>query len=1286
MSVRDEKFYNDPRVKELREDSKDDKEITNNSTVMNAIAAVQRQVQGLTLGNAALKPYVKGQLPGGHEQAFSSTDLRHLEEIQKSTESLAPFMKHLGELTGAISAIQQITTSKLKINETREHNDNLGKSIYALQNGKSFGSIAPALMAGTARSGMTAAGTIGAGSWLYDMFYNGGALSATTNNAVALSNPGFMLSSLFGGIQGLGHGVGALAGKGLGLAGSLTGSQTLTSGATSLATLDPTIAGLIGTVSLIGTSIGAKKVLDNIIKNSPLSNAKRQNRFNLSHQFAKATDNPMAMQNYIQSNNILRQLQSQNLIQDPANALMVSKLNEIAYNTALLQDMYEVVANKGINDRNSGVRALNQYDKDISKYDPTGRDQINLFNNGKLSGGHVGFLRAMEGFDNIFKTFSASTYIKALSGGNTSPNQGKLTEALAGGDPDHAIKTFALRHGITRSQAQLLNNDPLELIGKASGSYEEKMLMSQLLIAGLLQLQASKALKGNGKDSIIGELAKLQQEQEEKMNQNMSLLQRTQIEFMRGLAKTPLLSALVPALNATGFLSRNAIGAAGAIGSAIFNPIKTGNRMISGVKDGWKNIKGRVIDSMRPDDVKNESTIRGNINAKALTLSEMADKATLQIPHLLQDIKWLLGSTDKAKVQDRYTGDYVTPDELSKRFKQKKKDLIKMARTQNEDESYFDMAGTWLKKKTFGIKDRDFRRNAMDNYSHIGEILNELSPDINSLQHSQTSDTKFRLNPRGANINIKGSMPGAKGTPLYSTLNFLNKSISSHFGNQQSMDPRDSYYQMMEKYIPLLEEIRDCVCKKCDCDEKGSNGPRNISAQKIKELQSKLNFLNKNPKGPIHNRTIMDNIKDTVDGDQKEKFYKVFYGNMPYLSRIFKLLNKQIIHSGMSGPNPNGSGSGSDSDDSWFGGWFDRGSKNPKGPKPAGPKAPGLWDKTKQYAGKGLSMAWDVAKFAGAGILMPILEGAAGLIGGATIAGAATVGAVSSIVGMVVDKVFFDGKYTPMLLEYLKNSWVGQSMTDAFNWIAESEPVQWAKKEFGSRGSFGKTSGEQFKYWDQNKINAQLARGTTTSAKLNILNQNAQFIDPSMRQKIIDQILSEDDSNNTNKYGFTLSAANVNEKYQDIMNMDPVKRMEFYKDYNNTQATKLNAKVMSQEESNAYKDLNNKMQKMFIDANKDKRDQDQKDKDKAQIDEILKTLNETQIQSNESLNSSIQSVVNQNAATNSAIIKGFSEQVGSIAQQQGSITNMLSLTAKLMQKPNTFVLDPTVTKLFPALN
>jgi hypothetical protein len=74
-------------------------------------------------------------------------------------------------------------------------------------------------------------------------------------------------------------------------------------------------------------------------------------------------------------------------------------------------------------------------------------------------------------------------------------------------------------------------------------------------------------------------------------------------------------------------------------------------------------------------------------------------------------------------------------------------------------------------------------------------------------------------------------------------------------------------------------------------------------------------------------------------------------------------------------------------------------------------------------------------------------------------------------------------------------------------------------------------------------------------------------------------------------------------------------------------------------------------------------------------------FNKTSISSN----AGIQSIVKQSEEVQKGVIKNFGDQINFMAQQNASISNMLAITARTIQKPNIYELDKTVISMIPEL-
>ena len=1332
------RYQYDERIKNLEEERQDENS-RNDAIVERMVTALQKQTPRLAIPTMVTKMYAKshaddlakaGTHAGSHSN-MTPDQLKQLDDINsinKTSNAISlegsPYAKYLGEIAGALGVVQQIASSKSKAKESADISDNITKSVYHLQNGGKFGDIKGALGAGTLKSLMGASATISAGSWLHDMATTG-QISGLTSGTLAGANPGMMLSGLAGGIGGLGNttgavGAGALSGIGGLFSHVVNGHETssiaagLGKGASALSTLDPTVATLLGTMTMVGASIGANKMISNMMKNSPLSTNKRQNRWNMSHTTLKATDNPIAMSNYVQSNNILRQLSNQNML-SPGESQMLGKLNEIAFYTSTLHDIYESVANTGTHNRNHSTRALNNIDKDQINRDMNGKELQNLFKDGKISASALSFLKHNEGLKYLADVFNPGTYLRSFSGKDTAPGQFKIREALQQGDPLAAKKQMAQNYSITIADVDLLHADLKERIASADNSWEGRMLASGIYSNLLLQMIATKIVEqgsgdAKGKKGLIGALAKLQEEQEAKFQENQDMfIDGTLKPIMKWMSTVPGLSAAVPAIHAANYVLGTGAKAVGSLSRFVANPVKGAKDMLSGVKNMYNDVRDNVIDNMKPDEIKNEQSIRTAVGAQALSLQDQANMYIARyLPQDMQKIQWLLGSTERAKVQDRYSGEFMDPEELKKRYHDMANQIQDMSSQVKPEESYMDEFKSWGLKKIFKINDLDIQKSSHKNYSHLDNLYKELDASNISGQEQDTN-LKFRSDP---------TQVGGKGTALNSTLSFLTNRIKNLSGQGNSVDleaerRQFAYYDLMDKYIPLLQEIKDCTCKDCDCENSpevpgGSKrsklslafkrkrfelepvGP-NLDDSKKKMSINPLGALrilsgdSKNPLAPIHGKIASQSMQDEVKKSQQhelmEKFFSVYFKQLPYLEKIHKFITKGdgpksgYVESKKDGVDPIGSmisGIGGFLGDALMD-MFGFGDGKSKG-KVAG-KAGGLLAR----GGSGMlsrGLFQIAATLAKPG---PLMIGAA----------------IAGIAGAGIDFLFNDGKAMKSMWNSLKESSFGQTLSGLWDKAAEfmDATIDFFKNlpERIKNAILGKTedvvNGTKSFFGisqiPKDQIIKDMDSKQTPAAKLSYLNSLGDKISGSDKKELQDKILEASDKNMENKWGFSMESTNGAQSFADskFKSLDATKQAEFINDYNSSLSEMKLVNKMGSALEDRYKKINDQISNSFKENFQEKRsDQEIQDQGKV-LQDALDKIKDMSINNTEAMNQIIQ----QNSALTLQSSKSLSDQINALSSNQAGITNMLNITAKTIQKPNVIELDKNVISVLPIL-
>lgn len=1289
-SFTQERFNRDERVRNLEEERKEEN-LKNDAIVERMVSELQKQAPKLAIPTMVTKIIAKNNSDTLTKatQGFTPEQLKQLEQIntKASTKSGvldslegSPFTKYIGEIAGALGVVQQIASSKAKAKESVTISDNLTKSIYHLQNGGKMSDITGALGAGNLKSMMGSAGAISAGSWLYDMATTG-KVSDLTSTSLAFSNPGMMASHLAGGIGGLGSTVGSIGGGVLSGAGSLTGIKSLGTAGKALSTLDPTVATLLGTASVIGISIGANKIMNNLIKNSPLNGNKREKRWNLNHSVIKAMDNPVSMANYVQANNVLKQLQSQNTL-SPAEAQMIGKLNEIAFYTSSLHDIYETIANKGTKDRNSSTRTLNKIDEDQLTKDMSGKELQNLFKDGKLTSGQISFLRMMEGMKYITDVFNPGTYIRSLSGKDTAPGQFKLREALAQNDPNGARKEFARMSNITLADVDLLHADIKERIASADNTFEGRLLATGIYSNLFLQLIATKMVEANsksknGRSGLIGELARLQEEQDARAREQYSLITDGMIKpVMKWMSNVPGLSALVPALHATNYIISTGTKAISGLSEFITNPSQGIKGMFSGITDMWRNTKDSIIDNLKPDEIKNENSIRTRIGAKALSLEDRANMYIAnELPKDMQKLQWLMGSTEKAKVQDKYTGEFVDPEELKKRYSRMRRHIKRMTYDEKESDSYLDEFKNWGLKKVFGIKTKDIRESSLKNYSHVNDLLSELDgSDINP--QTQSIDLKSRLNSTSTSI---GSF-----SQIDSNIEKIKK-INIGLENQ--------YYMMMGKYIPLLKEIRDCVCVDCDGNSKKLQPNKNsinplVIAKKFKED----GFNPFSPKDKIvAHQSMQENVKKSQQAELMEKFFKVYFNNLPYLEKIYKFFTApKLIPLPDKKKEEEESGGGIFGAISGIGGFildglldifgFDRKSSGAKGALKTGGKA--LGGGMAGGLSRGLmSLALTLAKPG------PLAIGAA----------------IAAVAGVGIDYFFNNGEVMKGMWNSLKESSFGQAisgvwekskefMSSALDFfitlpqkIADAISGLWEGTKKSVVNAVSNVTGYNMR--SEEDISKEINLKDTNAGKLAYLNhlKNEKVITDNTYNTLKDKIIESGQEERTKKYGFSMTIPTGINTYID-KNFDSFskeKQAEFIKDYTNSynEWKQSNPGLNHTEYEKQYEEINKKISEKFKANFIDNRSDQQKQEDQKLLNDTLNKLQELSINNSNVM----QKLFEQNTKIGLQTSKNLGDQIVAISESQTGIASILNITAKSIQKPNVIELDPKVINILPIL-
>jgi hypothetical protein len=212
-------------------------------------------------------------------------------------------------------------------------------------------------------------------------------------------------------------------------------------------------------------------------------------------------------------------------------------------------------------------------------------------------------------------------------------------------------------------------------------------------------------------------------------------------------------------------------------------------------------------------------------------------------------------------------------------------------------------------------------------------------------------------------------------------------------------------------------------------------------------------------------------------------------------------------------------------------------------------------------------------------------------------------------------------------------------------------------------------------------INQMLSNINEPSEKLKLLQSKKNDISTDVYNKIQAEIMEQTKQQRSNRYGWSMSPEDVSAHMKDFEAMDRDTRFKYYQDYNLHQNEKRVSKQMTSAEQSEYDKLNKIMAKKFGELQKDNRSEEDKKQEQSRLESALQTMQETSISSN----AGIQSIVKQSEEVQKGVIKNFGDQINFMAQQNASISNMLAITARTIQKPNIYELDKTVISMIPEL-
>lgn len=679
----------------------------------------------------------------------------------------------------ASSVADKITRSSTEQRQLAIQHQEMMQRITMLKTGasKTSGTIGGSFLNGSKNLSGIAAMT-GAGLTVNHMMNGGTGLSPGAGAAFSIANPVFGMMNYGGGMSGFGAGAIGGAGK-LASGMGMTGAGDMLSKIAGMG-LDSSMMGIgltIGTMLAAGKGL---KWIKNSISNSTDLNKNKESRNSTirSTSISRMNEaNPVHMSNYRQSINSARMMgpSGMAIISADTEALLMA-IHSVGYNTAYTQDILDELRNSGEDKINGSNRALNKHDELYNNSNLSLRELNSFKNEGKLTGmqkatlGIEGFLQTVSEFTNFSNLLNTkATSEKAWERRNAVKNSV---------DPNQAKNTMSRNWKITNSEVDYLHNN---LSSHLNGSFEHNNVMIMMDMAFGIRLSARKLteLARSNKDStsMLGEYDRAKKIMDDQIQDNTSMLEGYIQDVDKMISRIPIIKVL----SGAGHLTQQLISGSIATGKFFGNFKENMSTMA-------KNFKDDYMDKFRDEAIKNKDQILKEIGAvkmspEALAFEYLGKQFRYDVQELLNysegsyaNLKAISGieTQNRDKVLDETTGRMVS----RKVLKRKSEKMIKAleARISSVDDNDFSV-GSWLTEKILGIdkSPEGMRKSNLENYKHLGVMLNELGQGGKKVSHKNKMVAYSGLNE---NVAIK---PGSNdfSSLLLSGVNLTNTKLDT---------------------------------------------------------------------------------------------------------------------------------------------------------------------------------------------------------------------------------------------------------------------------------------------------------------------------------------------------------------------------------------------------------------------------------------------------------------------------------------------------------------------------
>ena len=1298
--------YEIATLDDIEDRRKRKKEESDSSKVEAAIKALEKRTAVLTPMNLAKVALKQNNTKQAQQAGLNSNQADHVVDSSIFASTLAPAL-------AGLTAINQIRRSRITEELGNKQNDNYNKALMLGTKGASFGQLAPGLAASSLRQTMNSALNFGGLMSMYELLTKH-KLTGLSTEPLSYGNPGLIAAKLFGGIPGMGNAMIGGAGHLMNGAGNVSGLHGLNSVGGSLlgtaAGFDPKTAsilsaeGVLGGMGTVGVGILFNKFLKGITDKSILNTSKStRNKWNQQrYQFPNEQSHRAIQQYGLALANIKSGLSNGSISSGEAQQL--ATLEKIVFNTAPITDIFTQLHDAKRLTKNNNVATLNYVDKNIGDMDLSGKNLRNLFANDRMNKAQgaffqtIGFLNSLNNAVNIVPNL-----FKSMKGQATDETFWKYREAKQGYDKDAPLKQ--LDDGNDLSVRRLLYATNLKTL---IGNSKDPGLTAAITSAILLQVIAQKA--SNGKKNILGELNRLETLQDEMLQKKQDWFIDIVVKSVdKTLQKTPIIGAIMPAIHT--------LVGVGKMAKGIFNFANniTDPKYAKGFTGFFTDMRKTVIDSLRSDKVKSEATMRAHLKLTKKTKQELvADYFAGRFQDQMQELLELMGSNREPLYQDQYTGNFVTRKEAEKLRNRRAKRVDRLMGEFDDPDSLTGKVGNWFKKKLFMVNEDTLKRSSRK-MKHVSGLVKEFrEPKDNS---SNTS----------SNLNVKSF----SGTTFTGSINNMVKGIGLL---------TLASYQLFAGYLPYLKEIAECCPeRKKKLKSTNQSGIAFLGSNRESGYGNTQDLINQTKSQDLASRffsTMFEHIPNIT---------KI----LEYISKK-EVKSGMKLTDDKSKTNPNNKGIlgtvidwVSDMFDIDIGGRRD---KNPKKGKwsrlkdfardkasSAKDYGKGKWNTTKGFvstgmdiAKNGLSKGSTLLRGGGAVLLRGgamALSGIASLIGGI---GALPALAIGTILATAADFIFNDGKITKSIWNSVKDSefgkmlgegvetlvkgwsdlktWISDGITNMLTTIGDSIDSAFTSIKDGVYGGLYKVTG--FDYFkekldesaantaqrndtrrqeaDIKDMKAKIQGAKSENERLQIALSYKDRVSGASFQETMDSILNSKMQSQEKAFGKSMTWQNMQEQIGNLASMDTNKRDEMIRGYSELKSMKESSGLVTPEDKASYQKVDEMIRKIKEDVRKEYELKNPVDKSKEQtaLTESLKQMQDT----NTLMASQMQQMIKESSTVNGVMLKGFTEQINSLSGNQSNISNMMNMTAKMMQKPNVITLDTTVAKLIPAIN